>query len=60
MDQLARNEELQAQLERVDWDLVVVDEAHRMSAHYFGAELEEDQALPARASCSAGSPATCC
>ena len=35
MDQLSRSEELQAQLEATDWDLIVVDEAHRMSAHYF-------------------------
>jgi superfamily II DNA or RNA helicase len=41
MDQLSRNEELQAMLERSDWDLVVVDEAHRMSAHYFGTELKK-------------------
>ncbi|GAB2445519.1 helicase-related protein [Streptosporangium sandarakinum] len=41
MDQLSRNEELQAQLERSDWDLVVVDEAHRMSARYFGDELKK-------------------
>jgi superfamily II DNA or RNA helicase len=40
MDQLSRSEELQAQLEQVDYDLVVVDEAHRMSAHYYGAELK--------------------
>lgn len=40
MDQLSRSEELQARLEQSDWDLVVVDEAHRMSAHYFGAELK--------------------
>ena len=40
MDMLSRSEELQASLERSDWDLVVVDEAHRMSAHYFGAELK--------------------
>ncbi|AVT32681.1 helicase [Plantactinospora sp. BC1] len=40
MDQLARNEGLLTQLEATDWDLVVVDEAHRMSAHYFGAELK--------------------
>jgi len=39
MDQLSRREDLQAELKRSDWDLVVVDEAHRMSAHYFGAEL---------------------
>lgn len=40
MDQLSRNEELLADLERSDWDLVVVDEAHRMSASYFGNELK--------------------
>lgn len=40
MDQLARAEDLAAPLERSDWDLVVVDEAHRMSAHYFGGELK--------------------
>lgn len=39
MDQLSRNEELQQQLATTEWDLVVVDEAHRMSAHYFGNEL---------------------
>ncbi|MEV4746323.1 helicase-related protein [Streptosporangium sp. NPDC049248] len=41
MDQLSRSEELQAQLARSDWDLVVVDEAHRMSARYFGDELKK-------------------
>lgn len=40
MDQLSRSEELQAQLEATDWDLIVVDEAHRMSAHFFGQELK--------------------
>ena len=40
MDQLARSDEMLAGLEASDWDLVVVDEAHRMSAHYFGAELK--------------------
>jgi superfamily II DNA or RNA helicase len=40
MDQLARNDDLLADLERSDWDLVVVDEAHRMSAHYYGDELK--------------------
>ena len=38
MDQVSRSEELTAALERTDWDLVVVDEAHRMSAHYVGQE----------------------
>ncbi|MFE5290486.1 helicase-related protein [Nocardia sp. NPDC056611] len=41
MDQLARSEELQEQLQRSDWDLIVVDEAHRMSANYFGDELKK-------------------
>ena len=40
MDQLSRSEELRSALEHADYDLVVVDEAHRMSAHYFGAELK--------------------
>jgi superfamily II DNA or RNA helicase len=40
MDMLSRDEELQAKLERSDWDLIVVDEAHRMSAQYFGQELK--------------------
>jgi superfamily II DNA or RNA helicase len=40
MDQLSRSDDLRQRLERADYDLVVVDEAHRMSAHYFGAELK--------------------
>ncbi|MGO9899679.1 MAG: helicase-related protein [Solirubrobacteraceae bacterium] len=41
MDQLARNEILQAQLANSEWDLVIVDEAHRMGAHYFAGKLEK-------------------
>jgi superfamily II DNA or RNA helicase len=41
MDHLARNAELVAQLSESEWDLVVIDEAHRMAAHYFGAKLEK-------------------
>ncbi|HLU46118.1 MAG TPA: DEAD/DEAH box helicase, partial [Natronosporangium sp.] len=33
MDQLARNEYLLAQLDDAEFDLVVIDEAHRMGAH---------------------------
>ncbi|GAA1865848.1 helicase-related protein [Myceligenerans crystallogenes] len=40
MDQLARHEGLLDALEASDWDLVVVDEAHRMSAHWAGQELK--------------------
>lgn len=45
MDQLARNPELLARLEDSEWDLVVVDEAHRMSASWHGADgdLHETQ-----------------
>ncbi len=39
LDQLARNDELQDQLKQTDWDLIVVDEAHKMSASYFGGEV---------------------
>ncbi|GHC12011.1 helicase-related protein [Cerasicoccus arenae] len=41
IDQLARNEELQSKLENTDWDLIVVDEAHKMSANYFGNKLNK-------------------
>ncbi|KAA1431311.1 helicase-related protein [Mycolicibacter arupensis] len=40
MDQLARNDNLLTLLDDSEWDLVVVDEAHRMSAHYYSGELD--------------------
>lgn len=40
MDQLARHQGLLEALATTDWDLVVVDEAHRMSAHWAGEELK--------------------
>lgn len=40
MDQLARNEYLQEQIGDSEFDLVVVDEAHRMSASWFSGELK--------------------
>ena len=40
MDQLARNEGLLDQLAQSEFDLVVVDEAHRMSATWFSGELK--------------------
>ncbi|MCY3953242.1 MAG: helicase-related protein [bacterium] len=40
LDQLARAEDLQARLRAVEWDLVIVDEAHKMAAHSYGAELK--------------------
>lgn len=41
MDQLSRNDDLLTHLEQTNFDLVVVDEAHRMTAHYFGGELKK-------------------
>lgn len=41
MDQLSRNEEIQHLLGESHWDLTIVDEAHRMGAHYFGSRLEK-------------------
>ena len=41
LDHLSRNEDLQARLAATDWDLIVVDEAHKMAAHYFGREVKE-------------------
>ena len=41
LDMLARNEELQERLAlSTEWDLIVCDEAHRMSASYFGGEVK--------------------
>lgn len=43
LDQAARNDEWKARLGNSEWDLVVVDEAHKMSASYFGTELKRTQ-----------------
>ena len=40
LDQLSRSEEIQAKLKGADWDLVICDEAHKMSATYFGNEIK--------------------
>ena len=39
LDKLSRNEDVQAKLSLTDWDLIVCDEAHKMSAHFFGGEV---------------------
>jgi superfamily II DNA or RNA helicase len=39
LDQLSRSEELQAKLAVTDWDLVICDEAHKMSARLYGDEI---------------------
>jgi superfamily II DNA or RNA helicase len=44
LDMTARSEELKAKLEAApDFDLIICDEAHRMSASYFGGEVKETQ-----------------
>ena len=44
LDMTARSDELKAKLDAApDWDLVICDEAHRMSASYFGGEVKETQ-----------------
>jgi len=40
LDKLSRNEDVQAKLANADWDLIVCDEAHKMSATYFGSEVK--------------------
>ncbi|MDD3472329.1 MAG: helicase-related protein [Syntrophaceae bacterium] len=40
LDQLSRNDDLQGKLTNSEWDLVIVDEAHKMAAHFFGGELK--------------------
>jgi hypothetical protein len=44
LDMLSRNEDLQGKLLAArEWDLVVCDEAHRMSASFFGSEVKYTQ-----------------
>jgi superfamily II DNA or RNA helicase len=40
LDQMSRNEEDQEKLCLASWDLVVFDEAHKLSAHFYGRKLE--------------------
>ena len=40
LDQLSRNPEYQEKLRATDWDLVVFDEAHKLSCNYYGNEFK--------------------
>ncbi|MDL2314623.1 DEAD/DEAH box helicase, partial [Desulfovibrio sp. OttesenSCG-928-C14] len=40
LDKLARNEQIQEKLRVTDWDLIVCDEAHKMSATIWGGEIK--------------------
>lgn len=41
VDQLARKDDLLAKLALTQWDLVIVDEAHKLSANYFGNKVNK-------------------
>jgi SNF2 family DNA or RNA helicase len=41
LDQLSRNEEYQEKLKNSEWDLIIVDEAHKLSANYFGNKVNK-------------------
>jgi len=41
LDQMARSDEAQEKLCSAGWDLVVFDEAHKLSAHFYGNKLEK-------------------
>lgn len=43
LDQFARDEFRQKRLAAANWDLVVFDEAHKLSAHFFNKEIKETQ-----------------
>ncbi len=40
LDKLSRDENAQSQLKQTDWDLIICDEAHKMSAHFTGGEVD--------------------
>ena len=40
LDKLSRDEDLQAKLSQTDWDLVIFDEAHKLSASVFGNDIK--------------------
>ena len=41
LDQLSRNEEYQDKLKNTEWDLIIVDEAHKLSASYYGNKVNK-------------------
>ncbi len=40
LDQISRNEDLQAKLFACSWDVVIFDEAHKLAAHFSGQEVK--------------------
>ncbi|RJP72902.1 MAG: DUF3883 domain-containing protein [Candidatus Abyssobacteria bacterium SURF_17] len=41
LDLMSRNEDIIAKLDQTDWDVIVVDEAHKMHASFYGGEVKE-------------------
>jgi len=41
LDQLSRSEEYQEKLTTTEWDIIIVDEAHKLSASYFGNQVDK-------------------
>jgi SNF2 family DNA or RNA helicase len=41
LDKLSRDEDAQAKLAQTEWDLIICDESHKMSASFFGGEVKE-------------------
>ena len=41
LDQLARNEDFKDKLRNTEWDLIIVDEAHKLSASYYGNKIHK-------------------
>ena len=45
LDKLSRNEDVQVKLDQTEWDLIIVDEAHKMSAHFFLRRAQAHEAV---------------
>ncbi len=41
LDQLSRSADYQQKLKNTEWDLIIVDEAHKLSANYFGSKVNK-------------------
>ena len=43
LDQLARSDDYREKLAGTNWDLIIVDEAHKLAASFFGGEVKKTQ-----------------
>ena len=41
LDLMSRNDDIIAKLDQTDWDLIIIDEAHKMHASFFNGEVKE-------------------